>query len=61
MQDVYMKLNPGLPWQKQHSINRRLFSPENWAYPVGKKLVKCYIWSTALYGAGEGGGENKLG
>jgi hypothetical protein len=49
MQDVHMKLNPGLPWQKQHSSNRRLFPPENWA-DVGKKLVKCYIWSIALYG-----------
>jgi len=24
-----MKLNPRLPWQKQHST-RRLFSPANW-------------------------------
>jgi hypothetical protein len=39
MQDVYMKLNPGLPMQKQHSSKRRLFSPENWTYVVGKKLV----------------------
>jgi len=28
MQDVHVKLNPGWPWQKQHST-RRLFSPAN--------------------------------
>jgi hypothetical protein len=27
MQDVNVKLNPGLSWQKQHSTGRRLFSP----------------------------------
>jgi len=30
MQDVHMKLNPGLSWQKQHSTRRELFSPANW-------------------------------
>ena len=25
MQDVHVKLNPGLPWQEQHSKGRRLF------------------------------------
>ena len=30
IQDVQVKLNPGLPWQKQHSTRRRLFSPANW-------------------------------
>jgi hypothetical protein len=49
MQVVYVKLSPGLPWQKQHST-RRLFSPENWTNSR-KKLMKCYIWSIALYGA----------
>jgi len=29
MQDVQVKLHPGLPWQKQHSTRRRLFSPVN--------------------------------
>jgi hypothetical protein len=48
MQDVHVKLNPGLPWQKQHSSIRGLFSPTN----VKKKLLKCYIWRIALYGAG---------
>jgi hypothetical protein len=42
MQGVHEKLNSELPWQKQHSTRRRIFSPA---------LVKCYIWSIALYGA----------
>jgi len=25
-----MKLNPGLPWQEQHSTRKRLLSPANW-------------------------------
>jgi len=29
MQDIHIKLNPGLPWQKQHST-RRLISPANY-------------------------------
>jgi hypothetical protein len=29
LQGVHMKLNPELPWQKQHS-RKRLFSPANW-------------------------------
>jgi len=28
MQDVHVKLNPGLPWQKQHSTRKRLFSQQ---------------------------------
>jgi hypothetical protein len=28
MQEI--KLNPELPWQKQHSTRRRIFSPANW-------------------------------
>jgi len=28
MQDIHMKLNPGYPWQNQHSRKRRrFFSP----------------------------------
>jgi len=29
MKDVYVKLYPGFPRQKQHSTSRRLF-PRNW-------------------------------
>jgi hypothetical protein len=40
------ELNPGLPWQKQHSSIRRLFTSK-----LDLEAVKCYIWNTALYGA----------
>ena len=47
VQDIQMKLNPGLPWQKQHSKRRGLFST-----PIGlnlrEKFVKSYIRSTAI-------------
>jgi len=49
MEDVHVKLNPGLPWKKLHSA-RRLFLPANWTN-LRKKLIKCYIWSMALYDA----------
>jgi len=29
MEDVHLKLNPGLPWQKLHSAKSRLFLPAN--------------------------------
>jgi len=54
MQDVCVELNPGLPWQKQHSRRRkrrrRLFTSKL-DLNLRKKLVKCYIWSIASYGA----------
>jgi hypothetical protein len=50
MQDVHVKLNPELPWQKQHSTRRRLFTSKL-DLNLRKRLVKCYIWSIALYGA----------
>jgi hypothetical protein len=50
IQDVHVKLNPGLPWQKQHST-RRVFFTSKFDLNLRKKLVKCYIWSIALYGA----------
>jgi hypothetical protein len=53
MQGVHKKLRPGLPWQKQHSTRRRLFTSKL-DLELRKKLVMCYIWSIALYGAGEG-------
>ena len=30
MQDVHVKLNPGLSWQKEYLAGRRFFSPANW-------------------------------
>jgi hypothetical protein len=35
---------------KQHSTRRRLSSPVNQTQELRKKLMKCYIWSIALYG-----------
>jgi hypothetical protein len=30
IEGVHMKLNPELPWEKQHLTRRRIFSPANW-------------------------------
>jgi hypothetical protein len=49
MQGAHEKLRPGLPWQKQHSTRKRLFT-SNLDLELRKKLVKCYIWSISLYG-----------
>ena len=51
MEDVFAKLNPGLPWQKLHSTRRRIFFASTLDLDLRKKLVKCYTWSMALYGA----------
>jgi len=47
---LHAKLNPGLPLQKQHLTKRRLFTSKLYLN-LGKKIVKCYIWSIALYAA----------
>jgi hypothetical protein len=49
MQDVHVKLNPDMPWQKQHST-RRLFTSKL-DLSLRKSLVKCYIWSISFDGA----------
>jgi hypothetical protein len=49
MQHLRMNLNAELPWQKQHSTDGCLIS--NVELNVMKKLVKCYIWIIAVYGA----------
>jgi hypothetical protein len=49
MQGVHEKLKPGLQWLKLHST-RRLFTSKL-DLELRKKLLKCYIWSIALYGA----------
>jgi len=51
MEDVLVKLNVGLLWQKLHSIRRGLFFTSTLDLKLRKKLVKCYIWSIALHGA----------
>ena len=53
MQDVglYMKLNPGLPWQKQLSTRKGFFSfTSKYVLNLRKKLRNCYVWSVALCG-----------
>jgi hypothetical protein len=50
MQDVNVKLNPELSWQKQHSTGGRLFTSKL-DLNLRKKLVNCYIWSLDLYDA----------
>jgi hypothetical protein len=42
------ELSIGLLWLKLHSTRRELFLLAHW---TRKKLVKCYVWSIALYGA----------
>jgi hypothetical protein len=36
MQDVHVKLNPGLPWQKQLLTRKRIFSSANWTQIQGR-------------------------
>jgi hypothetical protein len=43
-----VKLNPGLLWQRLHLTRSKM------DLELMKKLVKCYIWSIALYGAETG-------
>jgi hypothetical protein len=46
------ELNPGLLWQKLHLTRRGLCLRLD--VKLRKKLVHCYIWSVALYGAETG-------
>jgi hypothetical protein len=46
-----LKLNPGLPWHKQHSTGRSLFFISNLDLNLRKKLMKFYSSSAALYDA----------
>jgi len=50
-EDVLVKLNPELPWQKLHLTRRGYYFTSTLDLKLRKKLVKCYIWSIALYGA----------
>ena len=47
MEDVRVKLNLGLLWQKLHSTRRGLFFTSTLDLKLRKKLVKCYIWGIA--------------
>jgi hypothetical protein len=50
MQNVHVKFNLELPWRKQHSTGRRIFT-NTLDLNLRKKRVKWYIWGTALCGA----------
>jgi hypothetical protein len=51
MQDVHVKLNPKVPCKS--ALNRKKeFFISKLDLNLRKKLVKCYIWSIVLYGAG---------
>jgi hypothetical protein len=52
MEDVLVKLNPGLIWQKAASNKKRALFTSKMDLEWRKKLIKCYIKSIVLYGAG---------
>jgi hypothetical protein len=43
------KLNLGLPWQRQHSTGKKIFTSKL-HLNLRNKLVKCYILSTEFNG-----------
>jgi hypothetical protein len=50
MQEVHLKLNPGLPRQKKTAFNKKktIFSSK-FDSNLRKNLDRCCIWSTAFY------------
>jgi hypothetical protein len=44
-----MKLNLGLPWQKQHLTEDSFHQQIELKFQ--EETVECYVWSIALYGA----------
>jgi hypothetical protein len=50
MHDVHTQSNPGLPWQKQHSIRVELFTSDL-DLNLRHKQKHCYIRSIAQIGA----------
>jgi hypothetical protein len=51
MQDIHVKLNLVLPWQKQHSNNNKILFTSELDLNLRKKVVKCYIWGVTSYDA----------
>jgi len=51
MEDVFVKLNVGLLWQKLHLTRRGLLSLAQLVLKLRRELAKFYIWTIALYGA----------
>jgi hypothetical protein len=50
MENVLVKLNPGLLWKKLHLTRRGLFFTSKMYLELRKKLTKFYIGSIAVYG-----------
>ena len=48
MQEVHGKLNPGLPWQKQHSQEEDCFH-QKIRFQFKRIIVKCFVSSIALF------------
>jgi len=52
MQNVNVELNSGLPLQKKTAFNKKkTFFTNKLELNFRNELVKCYIWSVAVYGA----------
>ena len=51
MEDVLVKLHVGLLWLKLQFNKKRTLFTSTLDLELRKKLVKCYVWSIALYGA----------
>jgi hypothetical protein len=51
VEDVHVKLNPGLPWEKTASNKKKTLFISKLDLNLRNKLVKCYMWSIALCGA----------
>ena len=49
MQDVHVKLNTGFSRQKQPLTKKKSLFTSKLDLNIRKKLVKCYIWNTALH------------
>ena len=50
IQDVHVKLCPGLPWKKEEFSNKRNHFTSKLDLNSRKKLVKYYVRNIALYG-----------
>jgi hypothetical protein len=48
MQDVQVKLSPGLPWQRHHSKRRKPFHQQT-GLKFKEEKATCYIWSISFY------------
>jgi hypothetical protein len=51
MRNVNVELNPGLSLQKKTFNKKKTFFTNKLELNFRKELVKCYIWSLAMYGA----------